>query len=881
MKRIFIYILCLTAALACVAQEDAVMEISGTVIDRLTAEPLAGASVVVKGDDGKIKKFASTKGDGSFQMKFPALSGGRLDVTMMGFEKKSLPLDSLTFPLTVEMDAGSTLLKEVTVKSDRIREQGDTITYGVSAFAQAQDRSIGDVLKRMPGIDVASNGKIEYQGEAINKFYIEGSDLLGGKYGIATNGINHEDVGAVEVMENHQPMQVLAGISFSDKAAINLKLKNKAKATWSVHGNAGGGWSWQPEGGVWDAGVFVMAVMPGFQNITTLKSNNTGENISAETTDFFASARGTDLSRYVSLSLPGVPDLSRKRTLFNRSAMLSTNSLWKAGRGEFKAQVDYTFNRVTADAEGITTYFLEGGDRVVTENHSGVDRSHTLGGKFIYELNQRRAYINNTLKTDITWDDVNIGLVGSINARQNGRLPDYYVSNNFKLIRRFKEKHLVTFNSVNEWESMPQTLRVTLYDAGSGELDARGVTGRQTGFDSQSQHIRNHAFYTHESAAYAFTVKGLSISLEGGVKGYLRTLDTSLPDLPDAIPGMTTNVVNTNYFTVYAVPKLEYWVKRVNVVLNLPLSYSHYSFDKALANRDEGYFSPSLSLNWKPNGRMSIGLRGGTGRSPMALNMIQPGYVMTDYRSFRQGVDDFYNLSSQNVGASFTYRQTRLGIFANASASQRWNHTPYMLSQTLYGDYVVYAYVPAKSDGESFMARGNIGKTLDFMRGSVSLNGMFSRSESHLISEDRTVNSVSKSWLGGLKINGAPLRWMSFDYRISLSASNLEMNGLGASWLSRMENELLINILPHDKWEWHISGEHYRNELKADTYKNVFLMDTKLIYKPGKRIELSAALTNIFDRRTYDYKSYNQLSSYESRRFLRGRQLLFTLILRK
>ena len=128
MKRIFIYILCLTAALACVAQEDAVMEISGTVIDRLTAEPLAGASVVVKGDDGKIKKFASTKGDGSFQMKFPALSGGRLDVTMMGFEKKSLPLDSLTFPLTVEMEAGSTLLKEVTVKSDRIREQGDTIT---------------------------------------------------------------------------------------------------------------------------------------------------------------------------------------------------------------------------------------------------------------------------------------------------------------------------------------------------------------------------------------------------------------------------------------------------------------------------------------------------------------------------------------------------------------------------------------------------------------------------------------------------------------------------------------------------------------------------------------------------------------------------------
>lgn len=106
------------------------------------------------------------------------------------------------------------MLKEVAVKADRIREQGDTITYNVGTFAQAQDRSIGDVLKRMPGIDVSNSGKIQYQGEDINKFYIEGSDLLGGKYGIATNGINHDDVGAVEVMENHQPMQVLSGISF-------------------------------------------------------------------------------------------------------------------------------------------------------------------------------------------------------------------------------------------------------------------------------------------------------------------------------------------------------------------------------------------------------------------------------------------------------------------------------------------------------------------------------------------------------------------------------------------------------------------------------------------------------------------------------------------
>lgn len=859
MNRIVIYLLFLAVAVSAAAQ----VNVTGKVIDKENNEPLVGASVIVKGADGKIKKYATSKGDGGFTMSLPSVTGCRLEVSMMSFAKKTIPLDSVSFPITVYMEPGTTLLKEVTVKADRIREQGDTITYNVGSFAQQQDRSIGDVLKRMPGINVEQSGKIQYQGEDINKFYIEGSDLLGGKYGIATNGISHEDVGAVEVMENHQPMQVLSGISFSDKAAINLKLKNKAKATWSFHGDAGGGYSWQPDGAIWDGELFAMAVMPNFQNITTFKTNNIGEDLSAQATDFFASRRGTDLSRYVGVSLPGVPNLSRKRTLFNRSALVSTNALWKLGRGEFKAQIDYSFNRVTADAANVTTYFLNDGNRIVTENRNGVDRSHSLSGKFIYELNQKTAFINNTLKTNIDWDDVRLGVTGSLPNSQTASLPDYYVGNDFKLIKRFNGKHLVTFISKNEWESLPQTLSVSINDG------------------TMRQQVKDEAFYTNESAAYAFSVKGVTISLEGGVKGYFRTLNTELPDMPEEIPGETANVLNTNYLTVYATPKFEYWVKRVNFSLNAPVSFAHYTFDKALANRSEVYFSPSLSMNWKPNNRFSMSVSGGTGRSPMDLNMIQPGYVMTNYRSFRRGVDDFYNSSSQRVSGRLSYKHTRHGIFANAMVMQSWSHRPYTLAQQLYGDYVVYSYTDAESDGQMLMASGNIGKTLDFMRGSANINGSFSRNESHLISENTNVNSVGTSWSVGAKINGAPLRWFSFDYRFEWASSRMSMNGTNASWLGNMENELLLNIMPHRKWEWHISGEHYRNELTADQFKNVFLLDTKVIFKLNKRLELSASLSNIFNQRTYNYTTYNQLTSFESQRWLRGRELLISISLRK
>ncbi len=860
MNRLILILVFVWTALTGAAQAN----VSGVVVGEGSNEPLSGASVILRNAEGKIKKYATSDSNGKFSISTPEIEGYTLDVSMMSFAKQTVKLDSVSLPVTIAMRASSTVLREVTIKADRIREQGDTITYNVGSFAQAQDRSIGDVLKRMPGIDVSNTGKIQYQGEDINKFYIEGSDLLGGKYGIATNGINHDDVGAVEVMENHQPMQVLSGISFSDKAAINLKLKNKAKATWTFHGDAGGGYSCQPEGVVWAGELFAMAVMPGFQNITTFKTNNIGDDLSASATDFFALRRETALSRYVSVSLPSVPSLEEKRTLFNRSALVSTNSLWEVKNGEFKTQLDYSFNRVTSQAVNITTYFLESGDRVITENRDGRDRSHSLSGKLIYEVNQKTTFINNTLSTNIDWDDVRLGMTGSLPNDQSAKLPDYYVANKFKMIKRFNGRHLVTFESNNEWESLPQTLKVS--------LDENKI----------SQHIGDHVFYTHESAAYAFSTKGITISLEGGIKGYLRSMNSDdMSATPSDASETIKNDINTNYFKVYAAPKFEYWLKRVNITLEVPVNFTQYTFDKALADRSEVYVQPSLSINWKPNNRISLNVYGSTERYPMNLNMIHSGYIMTDYRTFTQGVDDFYNYSSQNLMLNMSAKNTQRGIFANASLMQSWSHTPYTMIQQLYGDYITYSYTDAKSDERQMMAVGSIGKTLDFMRGSANIHGLYSRNESHLFSENNAVNSVRSSWNIRLKVNGAPLRWLSFDYSINFSDSQLRMNGIKNSWLSGMENSLLANIMPHSKWEWRIMGEHYRNELTEGTYKNAFLLDTKLVYKLNNRIELSAMLNNIFNQRKYNYTTYSQLSSLESQRWLRGRELLLTISLRK
>ena len=79
------------------------INVSGIVVDKVSNEPLTAASVIVKGADGKLKKFTSSKTNGSFEMELPSVEGCRLEVSMMSFAKQSIPLDSVSLP-QIEQD---------------------------------------------------------------------------------------------------------------------------------------------------------------------------------------------------------------------------------------------------------------------------------------------------------------------------------------------------------------------------------------------------------------------------------------------------------------------------------------------------------------------------------------------------------------------------------------------------------------------------------------------------------------------------------------------------------------------------------------------------------------------------------------------------------
>ena len=150
----------------------------------------------------------------------------------LNYAKDTLSLSMFRQGQTVILKEQTTEIKNVVVKSSRIRQTGDTLDYMVNSFRQKQDRTIADVLRKMPGIDVDKNGAISYQGTRINKFYIEGMDLLGAKYVQASENLPADYVKKVQVMEHHQPVKMLRDVVFSEQAALNLVLTDSAKNVW-------------------------------------------------------------------------------------------------------------------------------------------------------------------------------------------------------------------------------------------------------------------------------------------------------------------------------------------------------------------------------------------------------------------------------------------------------------------------------------------------------------------------------------------------------------------------------------------------------------------------------------------------------------------------
>ncbi len=260
--------------LSCFAQDFTGVRIGGVVRNSLEGKPVEGANVML-GRPGtfSVYQYVITGKDGRFGFVFTGAADSlRITVSAFDMKMRTVRIPAKDTLMDIRVVHAPLKLQAAVVTYAPIKRRNDTLVYNVESFRTASDRTIGEVIGKMPGLSVAKSGNITYNGERISNFYIEGLDMMEARYGVAVNGIRAEDIEAVEVMENHHHEKIYQNKGLPGKPAINLRLKDGAKGTWSGSLMAGAGYGpW-----MWDGEAKAMFFGKNFQTFDIYKTNNIG-----------------------------------------------------------------------------------------------------------------------------------------------------------------------------------------------------------------------------------------------------------------------------------------------------------------------------------------------------------------------------------------------------------------------------------------------------------------------------------------------------------------------------------------------------------------------------------------------------------------------------
>ena len=245
MKRFWVIAVMLFAASVGMSAAD----VSGTLVSGTDQSPLSGASVRLMRDNADSTFVAATSAgrDGSFRLGGVARGKYLVSFSFLGYEtltRRVTMADKNIDMGRVTMAESSILLQETTVvgvKTEIVVKE-DTIEYNADSYRTQPNAVVEDLLKRLPGVEVDSEGKITANGKEITKILVDGEEFFSDDPKVATKNLPVNIVDKLQVIDRKSDLARLTGVDDGeDETVINLTVKKGMKNGWFGNATAGYG----------------------------------------------------------------------------------------------------------------------------------------------------------------------------------------------------------------------------------------------------------------------------------------------------------------------------------------------------------------------------------------------------------------------------------------------------------------------------------------------------------------------------------------------------------------------------------------------------------------------------------------------------------------
>jgi CarboxypepD_reg-like domain len=853
-------------------------KITGTILKK-SNEPIEDVTVVlIKKNTTKISAFAITDSKGFFEIVYDGeIDSVTIKVSIIGYETKAQTVLNKTQTLQFILGEQVTELPTVLVKEKPITQQGDTTNYLVSKFTDKQDRVIGDVIAKLPGVEIDENsGQIKFNGKPISHYYIDGLDLLDKKYNIANRNIPADLVDQVQLLDNHQDIKLFDSLIKGTEPALNIKLKKKARS--KLIGKAKAGLGVTPF--LWDNELTGLQFNPAFQLITSYKNNNAGSLLANELSDNISvqkvgESREKNIKEEIINKLnTQQPNISTKRYLFNNTHLLHFNVLKVLpNKAQVKFNMSYLNDNATNENILKSTYILPNGQQVnFTENRNNFINTNKVEGNVIYTVNNKKVYLKNTSKVKLDFTKESSAIINPALVAQILQNPFYEYSNDF-LVHLPVKKKIISLSSKINFNKMPQQLDVV-----PGQF--KDVFNQSINYQQLSQRAILNNFNTDNSVSFFSKIGKINEQIKIGTEYIHKNLQTNIDKFYNQneyqLNDTFKNNINWDNVRIYAENETTIGKGKRQLSISLPVELNMLRteniIEKYKITSNNIFFNPNIDFSFPVaeniTGSIAYTLQNSIGN----ISNITSGFILNNYRSVNRNDSLIPMQKQQSLNASMYYKNSLKALFSSLNFSVSQTKKNIIFSQVFDGFFIKSVGSYLNNYQKSLMISGNTSKYFIEAKINLALNYSYNILQSDLLQQNQIVKSNSRITSLSFKSNLNMLSYASFEtntkydlFENKITQSSFSSN---PSITNRLQQFVKLYFYLSKKSILYFNNELYNVWDNKNNKGNYFFGDVGFKQKL-KKTELEIEWANFTNSKTYvtinNSENLQQINTYNIR----------------
>lgn len=844
--------------------------------------PVSSVNITLKNNQGLVSGFSSSDKDGAYHIKVTEFTDGLvLTLTAIGYQTKTIAITGLDRNYNIILTESEINLKTVVVKNrPEITVNGDTLNYKVSDFAGKQDRTIGEVLKKMPGIVIAENGKITYNGKDISNLYIDGDNILDDRYTIGTK-IPHSAVDKVQVIEKDQPVKMLRKNNISQDVALNLVITEKGRL--NLMGDAALGLG-VPE--KFDGSGTALLFKKDIKFINNIQGNNIGIDPGIELTGYNMAGylNKTDNHKpgyFLSAGAAGVPLLPENRSLFNKSGLINLNDLYKLNKDlQVRASIAYLYDQRNQQYNKSSATYLSGQTINYNEQQDNIIRLQKLRAQLNFTGNTEKYYLNNILL--LTYAPVNTNsnlVINNTPANQYLKQQTFDVSNELSYSKKLESANALNFYSLLSSSSQPELLHVK---PGLNEA----ILNNGIPYDGLNQYVKTPTFFNHNYVSFSLVKNKFTQTYKGGFSVQQQKLNSGLYGIQNGKDALVSkdmiNHLDWLKTKLYTEADYEYAGEKLKGSVSIPVSYHKIGYsdrDRALdKSLSKIFINPLLSIRYQTGFENYLSANYSFKNELGTIEDIYQGTILKNYRSLFANNAPVSEQHAHLISAGYDFKKTTELFFLNLKASYKNTALNTISSYTISNQTQQRIVLPLKNKNSDLSAEANASKYIFNWSTTVNTGISYTQSRFEQLQNEELLPITSSTFSFRAGMETKLTSFLKWSYHANYSTNQNSSTGFKTSY-QQLNQKSSLTVTGLNNLLMTVSAEHiltHQSEMAGLSY---LFTDINVQYKlKALHTDLQFGLTNLANIKKFEAINNSANTSTSGTYYIPGRAAMLKAI---